>query len=219
MCGRFVLFRTDNLSDVPFFDVVHTPAGVPEPRYNIAPTTTIPILRPGQAGEGVIEPARWGLIPQWKESDSGPPLFNARAETVRSKPSFRGAFTRGRCAIPLDGYYEWKDKQPYFIRTGQLLWAAAIADSGLGQVGAAMITTQALPPLESIHHRMPRFLSVDELELWLLGDEEAASALLSPKVTGQFLITPADVRVGNVRHDFPELLGEQVNETGTDQVG
>ena len=34
--------------------------------------------------------------------------FNARAETVETKPFFRDAFKRSRCVIPLSGYYQWR---------------------------------------------------------------------------------------------------------------
>ncbi len=69
---------------------------------------------------------RWGLIPSWIEADkvgSGPPMINARSETLAEKPTFRTAFKRRRCIIPADGFYEWQasasgskaKKQPYYI--------------------------------------------------------------------------------------------------------
>jgi putative SOS response-associated peptidase YedK len=55
---------------------------------------------------------RWGLVPWWWSK----PLkklrmatFNARAETVETKPVFRDAFKRSRCLIPISGYYEWQN--------------------------------------------------------------------------------------------------------------
>jgi hypothetical protein len=56
---------------------------------------------------------RWGLVPSWwskplKELKLA--TFNARAETVTTKPFFRTAFKRNRCLIPVSGYYEWQDK-------------------------------------------------------------------------------------------------------------
>jgi putative SOS response-associated peptidase YedK len=45
--------------------------------------------------------------------------FNARAETVATKPFFRDAFKRTRCLIPVSGYFEWQDtpggKQPWYF--------------------------------------------------------------------------------------------------------
>lgn len=208
------------LFDVPFSDV-HAPQGLPPARYNIAPTQVIPILRAVSATEAMLEPARWGLIPHWKKDDSGPPLFNARAETLQEKPSFREAFKHGRCAIPMDGYYEWSEspelgaspssgkKTPYWITTGKVMWVAGLWSTGLDQLSATMVTTDSAPPLDAVHHRMPRFLARDEMEQWLLGDSREAAELLAPareSVIDAFKITPADSAVGNARNDYKELI-------------
>ena len=78
---------------------------------------------------------RWGLVPRWWSKPLKELMrlstFNARVETVTTKPFFREAFKRTRCIIPASGYYEWQDtpdgKQPhYFTRTdGQVASAPA----------------------------------------------------------------------------------------------
>lgn len=220
MCGRFVLFTTgESLLDATtamLHDAtvpVRAPHGTPPPRYNIAPTTVIPIVRRSpDASETLLEPARWGLLPHWKTDLSGPPLFNARAETVATKLSFRTAYRRGRCVIPLDGYYEWHNKQPYFVRPADsgMLWAAGLWDTGMNQLSATMITTEAVEPLAWLHHRLPRFLSPHEIPRWLAGDEDLLHPTEESLVAG-LVATPADSAVGNVRNDYPELLGDQVS--------
>lgn len=221
------MFTTDEslLATQPFTHV-RLPHGLPKPRYNIAPTQVVPVLRPDDAHQGsqttgrsaglglatemLLEPARWGLIPHWAKEVKGPPLFNARAETVASKPSFRDAFKRNRCAIPMDGYYEWQvvdgKKQPQWIRTGEVIWVAGLYSFGLEQLSATMITTDAVAPLDQVHHRMPRFLAHDELAQWILGSPAEAEELLHPASTEGFHFTPADAAVGNVRNDYPELI-------------
>lgn len=103
MCGRFVI----NISlDVflKFFglkDLAELP-----PRYNVAPTQPIPVIREAADGSRRLSLVRWGLIPAWtKEADDG--LINARSETVNEKPSFRHAVRQRRCIIPASGFYEW----------------------------------------------------------------------------------------------------------------
>jgi putative SOS response-associated peptidase YedK len=69
-----------------FLSVFGTPRNL-QPHYNIAPTTTIDVLRPGKEGRELV-PMRWGLIPGWwkKSVKEVPATFNARAESVAEKP-------------------------------------------------------------------------------------------------------------------------------------
>lgn len=66
----------------------------------------------GQPGNGEVRRevhvARWGLVPPWaKDPSTGSRAFNARSETVTEKPTFRAAVRARRCAVPVEGYYEW----------------------------------------------------------------------------------------------------------------
>src|SRR5208283_5075540 len=92
-----------------------------EPRYNIAPTQMVAIVRDEQEPtRRELKLVKWGLIPFWsKDAKIGPRLINARAETVADKPAFRAAFKSRRCLVPADGFYEWKKtegkKEPYLF--------------------------------------------------------------------------------------------------------
>ena len=89
MCGRF----TQNLS----WAEIHRLAGLigqPRnlaPRFNIAPTTPIEVIRASDAGNELV-PKYWGLVPSWwkKPLKELPATFNARAETLAERPMFRG---------------------------------------------------------------------------------------------------------------------------------
>lgn len=201
---------------LPGVEEVYAPDGTPGPRYNLAPTQAVPIIRVTES-LAQVDPARWGLFPHWKKDDSGPPLFNARAETVAEKPSFRDAFSAQRCVLPLDGYYEWfvaedgKTKTPYYVSPGEgeMLWAAGLWSTGLDQLSATMITTDSAEPLEWLHHRLPRFLADDEVEQWTKGSAAEAGELLHPspeRVRESLSWRKAAKEVGNVRNDYPELL-------------
>jgi len=219
MCGRFVLFTSDEslldaVGTLPGGTEVHAPDGTPPPRYNLAPTQMVPLVRlaPPRAQ---VDPARWGLLPHWKKDDSGPPLFNARGETVATKPSFRDAFRSQRGLIPMDGYYEWHDdgtgKQPYFVSLGKVMWAAALWATGLDRLSATMVTTDSHGPLEWLHNRLPRLLATEEIEQWTTGTPEQAAELLHPTPADyleRLTVRPVDRAVGNVRNDYPELIAE-----------
>lgn len=214
MCGRFVLFTESLLAEVgnlPGVGEVHAPQGVPGPRFNIAPTQVVPAVRLREE-LAQVDPARWGLLPGWKKDESGPPLFNARAETVRSKPSFRAAFKAQRCLIPMNGYYEWHDdgtgKAPYYVTRGEgLLWAAGLWDTGLERLSATIVTTAATPEMEWLHDRLPRFLGEEEVRTWATGSPEEAASLLAPTGLEGFSARKADKAVGNVSNDYPGLIG------------
>lgn len=91
------------------------------PKFNVAPTQDAPVIVRGEAG-AALRSMRWGLVPSWaKDVAIGNSLINARAEGIEAKPSFRSAFKRRRCVVPVSGFYEWqkvegsKTKQPYYI--------------------------------------------------------------------------------------------------------
>src|SRR5512140_2561947 len=121
MCGRFA-FYSPHEAVVRLFGVAADAPGI-EPRYNIAPTTYVPAVRvladdPQTRRLGLLY---WGLVPSWaKDRSMGARMNNARAETLREKPSFRNAYQKRRCLVLADGYYEWQrsaaSKQPYYIQ-------------------------------------------------------------------------------------------------------
>ena len=127
MCGRFTL-RTPAPVLIAHFELdLRSQRLLPlfEPRYNIAPTQEIAVVRADPAdGRRTASMLRWGLVPAWsKEPLTGRPMINARAETLAQKPAFRSAYRSRRCLIPADGFYEWQPpaggrrgkKQPFHI--------------------------------------------------------------------------------------------------------
>ena len=191
---------------------VQAPDGTPPPRYNIAPTQQVPLIRIAES-EARIDAARWGLLPTWKKDETGPPLFNARGETVAEKPSFRSAFKARRGLMVLDGYYEWKatenGKQPYFVRAEDgMLYAAALWETGLGRLSTTMVTTDAAESMAWLHHRLPLFLREDEIRQWVEGTPEDALDLVRPSRVAESLVwNEAAQEVGNTRNDYAELMG------------
>ena len=119
MCGRFT--RKYTWDDLMGLYRLTSPAANLEPRYNVCPTDVVDTVV-AREGKRELVPMRWGLVPMWwskslKELRLA--TFNARAETVQTKPFFREAFRRTRCLIPVSGYYEWEDtaagKQPWYF--------------------------------------------------------------------------------------------------------
>jgi len=93
------------------------------PRWNAAPSQELLVIRRNhKTGEVTLDPLLWGLIPYWcKDPKGGRKPINAKRETVRDLPTFRDAYRKRRCIVPVDGFFEWKAvkgqraKQPYAI--------------------------------------------------------------------------------------------------------
>ncbi len=197
------------------------------PDYNIAPTSEILIVTaaedPGDERPRV-RTARWGLVPPWaKEFGAGPVLFNARAETVTDKPSFRGDVRRRRCLVPMDGWYEWRPgapdpktgrpvKNPVYmaLRDGRRLAMAGIWSTyGDGRRSATVLTVDAVGALAAVHDRMPRILAPADWGRWLDPQAGPAPDLLAPPPVAaaeEIEIRPVSRLVNSVRNNGPQLL-------------
>ncbi len=168
------------------------------PRFNVAPTQSVPVVRRQDDGSRQLSQLRWGLVPFWaKDLSIGAKMINARAETVAEKPSFRQAFAKRRCLIPADGFYEWRPgkaakgpKQPFRIEfEGRQPFAFAglweswgSRSEGTRIESVTIVTTDANETLRSLHHRMPVILGPDVFESWLAPETQSEEllALLRP---------------------------------------
>jgi putative SOS response-associated peptidase YedK len=218
MCGRY-----DNLIAAEAYRRLFRPARMPEsnfpPRYNVAPTDQVPIIRVDpRNGERELVIARWGLVPWWSKELPKVPHINARCETVDQKPMFREAFAKRRALIPATGFFEWQKradgKQPYRFRRKDLdpfafagLWEFCRM-GGKEIVSAAIIVGAPNPLVEPVHDRMPVILAPEGYHRWL--DPEASAeelkALLKPCPEDAFELFPVSRVVNSVRNDTEECV-------------
>jgi putative SOS response-associated peptidase YedK len=217
MCGRYLITSSP--------EAVRRLFGYREqpnfpPRYNVAPTQAIPIVRLA-GGERQFALVRWGLIPAWvKDPKAFSLVINARSDAVLDKPSFRNAMKRRRCLIPADGFYEWKAdgprKRPHAVvpRDGKPvafagLWEAWMGPNGEEMETAAIVTADATRSLAHIHHRMPVVIAPEAFDLWLdcrNVDAHTAAALLVPPPEGLFEAYEISTMVNRVANDTAEVL-------------
>ena len=222
MCGRIALY-----SDAPhlarLLEAGLDPVLVDglEPHWNLGPTSDILGVAVESGGGRVLGPYRWGLVPSGaKDPTAIRNTFNARAESVATRPMFRSAFRRGRILVPVDAFYEWKagtPKQPYaFVRADrEPVVFAGLREWWRGPDGtelrsATIITTEAGPDMP-MHDRQPVVLDRNSWDLWLdpgVTDRPLLEALLRPSEAGTLIHYPVDRAVGNVRNDRPELVDE-----------
>ncbi len=218
MCGRYRLSRRKQIVEE-HFDTV---SGEEEwtPRYNIAPTQPIPVIRQNPK-EPVRELSlvRWGLIPSWaKDSSVAAKMINARSETASTKPAFRDALKFRRCLIPADGFYEWaktaKGKQPYCfeVNDGGLFAFAGLWDrwkdpSGKLVETCSILTTTPNALTAPVHDRMPVILDPDAYDLWLdpgMTNVVAASELLKSYDARLMRCYPVSNQVNRAENDDEE---------------
>lgn len=224
MCGRYVM----GLSLEEFkeqFAGYQVADDLPVPSWNIKPTNDIVILREDHKRPGVklAEAARWSLVPVWsKELKLKYPTFNARAESVLEKPSFKASAKSRRCLIPAQGYYEWTGdkgaKTPHYIHLAdELILFAGLyswwhepgtADDEGWHLTTTMLTMESYGLMQEIHHRIPVFMSDDMQEDWLSPEVVGEAALFeavteTSRLVGEHLV---EHTVVPLRGDGPELI-------------
>lgn len=232
MCGRFVVAEVGSeLVGVLRVDVESD--DLPEPSYNIAPTSRVAIVLDSAKTDPPtrrLEPARWGLVPAWaKDLSIGARAFNARSEELEDKPMFRRALEKRRAIVPASGYYEWKkvgdQKIPHYIHPadGSPLFFAGLYewwkdpskpddDPDKWVLSFTILTRDSIGNLGSIHDRMPLFLDVDHADAWLdtatdnVRDVLDAAIDAAPAVAETLDDHVVSKAVGNVRNNYPELL-------------
>jgi putative SOS response-associated peptidase YedK len=219
MCGRFTQRYT--WREIHNLNLTGAARNL-QAHYNIAPTDTIEVVRPDASGAAELVSMRWGLIPFWwkKPLKQLPATFNARAESLANKPTFRDAFKRHRGIIPASGYYEWiarpDGKQPYFISAadGGVLNFAGLWDrwktpeTGEPVASCTIIVTDANALTRTIHDRMPVLLDKADFEPWLSGS--AGAELLRPAGEDRVRMWPVSRRVNKTGSgdDDPTLIDE-----------
>lgn len=209
MCGRFIQLSAPEIYESTF-DLDEIVESVPH--YNIAPTQPVLVIRATADGRRTLAALRWGLVPPWsKGPDSRYSLFNARAETVDSKPAFRNAFRHRRCLVPAEGFYEWEPtptgKQPYLIRRWDRqpfaiagLWEIAPDTEGKPLESCTLIVTEANPLIRPVHDRMPVILGAEARARWLDPDHtdvRSLRALLATPDAEELELFPLNQPVGS----------------------
>ena len=232
MCGRYLLHAPAGLIERAFgIEFSQTARELGAPRFNIAPTQGVPIVRnpPGRTltiiRQGEIEggrelvTAKWGLIPAWaKDPSIGNRMINARAETVAEKPAFRDAFRARRCIVPASGFYEWQrrgngPKQPYLIRRRDGapvgfagLWEAW-TDRGTGEeiTTCTIVTCEPNPLMAKLHNRMPVILDPADYDAWL-DPARGGTELLRPCPEEWLEAVPVSTRVNSPGNDDETII-------------
>ncbi len=216
MCGRFALYSpASKIAEV--FEIVEPPEILP--RYNVAPTDDIAcIVQKGP--ERRLGRVRWGLVPWFTKEMKGPPLLNARSETIAGKPVFKKLFRERRCLIPAAGFYEWKKegklRLPSLFRRKDHapmgfagLWDTWHTPAGERLVSCTILTTAANALVEPLHDRMPVALRPELWADWLNvpdDDLDRWAERLAPYPAEEMERVAVSTRVNSVKNDAADLI-------------
>ncbi len=232
MCGRYV--SPDEAAIERFWHIGrHNNRNPFVERFNVQPTTQVPVLRIGhETGAVELTDARWGLVPHWWSKPKAPTFtINAREEEAASKPMWRGPLAQGRCLLPAEGWYEWRAaervdavtgevktvKQPYFLHLPDnrpfcfagLMSYATIPGRDEPGLSVAIMTRAASKYVAAVHDRMPVILPDSAHDAWLdpkLKDANGALGVARKLWLDDFQHHTVSLRVNNARVDDPTLI-------------
>jgi putative SOS response-associated peptidase YedK len=218
MCGRYALNRTPAELKEHFDAAIQLEM---KPRFNIAPSQTVPVVRLDETGNRVFTLARWGLIPSWvKDPKVIQHPINAKAETAAIKPMFRHAYRKSRVLVPADAFYEWtpKDgKQPYLVRLrdGKPMGMGGLLEHWQGLEGDVttftILTTEANSLMAKIHDRMPVIIKPEDYATWIdtnFTDVIKIQRMTLPYPERLMEAYPVSRKVNSPQHDSPDLMDE-----------
>jgi putative SOS response-associated peptidase YedK len=219
MCGRYAFFAPRALIERAF-GLTYAPEV--EPRYNIAPTQFVPIVRVESDGHRALRMVRWGLVPWWAREESvGNRMINARAESLSRNAAFRDAFEARRCLVPASGFYEWaregrvriphylarNDGEPFAFAGLWSRWRPREPDAPPLE-SCTIITTNANALVASIHDRMPVILPAESYAEWLdpLRRSDAVAHWLRPADATGYTERIVSRAVNDARREGAELI-------------
>ena len=206
MCGRYSL-QTTRIDLARFLGIPESELPEMPPRWNIAPSQPVPIVRvrrDGDAQHPEVAVVVWGLIPFWANDPRiGHRHINARRETLATKPAFQDSFLNRRCLVPADGFYEWAPidpadpdgpRLPHYIRlksgepfTFAGLWSRWRSPDGERVETCTIVTGPPNELVAGLHDRMPVILPEEARRAWLEPSERRPKHLL-----GLLDVFPAD---------------------------
>jgi len=189
------------------------------PSYNVAPTHIMPVIRPIDGGRDIAM-MEWGLIPFFSRDVVRTwNTFNARAEEVRTKNTYREPFKNRRCIVPATGYIEFTgpkgDKTAHLFtrKDGQPIALAGLWDRWTSKDKSerketyTIVTTAPSEFAAHFHDRMPCVLELKDLDQWLKDLPEEAAALMRP-AKDVLQERPLGKAINNVKNNAPEVLAE-----------
>lgn len=196
MCGR--VFQTHNLQRL--IQIARTSnvrnGGAYNPSFNAAPTSYLPAVRQSASAAGCERHSEEQIAQErddlelaflrWGHDAGFAFVINARVEELQEKRMFKSLLNSRRCAVIVEGYYEWNArKEPYSFRPKELKDHFYIAALSMSDESVVLLTRPAVKSLEFVHDRMPVLLEGEELDLWLGQGQNSFGEIIDKRVLKQ----------------------------------
>ena len=196
-----------------------------EPRYNIAPTQTLDVVRLDDELE--LVPMHWGVsltMPgKTKNPDGSKKLVtkhiqNSRSDKVWDSRMWKKLIAEQRVLVPVNGFFEWKRKNKKLIaayhitptKTDAMFFAGIYRPSKdkRKKPEVSVITTEANKSMSKVHDRMPVVLTSKNAQLaWLTDDDRASlDKLMKPAFNNALSFTKVSNYVNNTRNEGPDCI-------------
>lgn len=213
MCGRVNVSNYSGIQSL--LDVLGITLSDPQPtpNYNLSPGAKLPVLGANAVSLSTTT-MDWGFTPKWENPNAHKLLFNARAESIWQKPSFREAVQKRRCVVLINGFYEWRQegayRQAYYVSMAEqpsMAIAAIYEMQADRSAQVCLVTTQANEAMREIHPRMPTILSTEGIEEWIYNDRPSQLDPLMQTIPQDWIRTQAvGDYVNNARNNGPQCL-------------
>ncbi|MCX7694359.1 MAG: SOS response-associated peptidase [Caloramator sp.] len=201
MCGRVVL--ESDLQDILKRYMIEQYKRFEYKKGEGFPGDNLPVII--KEDKKVLDVFLWGFLLENKR------VINARSETILDKPLFKNAFFTGRCIVPINGFFEWKNednkkvKYRITMKDENIFSLAGIYKDFKDKDGSikrcvTILTTEPNDDMKVIHNRMPVIIDRRDEELYLYeGFDKSILELLKPFEKGRLVIKREDrVRYENV---------------------
>ncbi len=217
MCGRV------NVSDNEGVRVLLESLGMTtwpsrEPRFNIAPTQTLDVVR--LEPELSLQPMSWGIsmtLPG-KKGMVTRRIQNSRDDKVWSSRLWKPLMENQRVLVPINGFYEWKRENRQLVSAYYMtpalkpamflagIWKASATDADKPEV--SVITTTANDAMSAVHDRMPvLLLSANEAMAWLQESDRASlDALMKPAGNDALVFTEVSSYVNKSSNEGEQCI-------------
>lgn len=153
MCGRYYIDEETATELEKIVRVLDQKFAQGKVKRDIRPTDIAPIIT-WEKDHFQLKGAKWGFTNAFQKG----PVFNARVESIDTKPMFKDRLEAGRCLVPAAGFYEWskkKEKYQFYLKEKPLMLMGGLYRIENDILHFTILTKDSVGSIAQVHERMP----------------------------------------------------------------